>query len=68
MATRIFHSNIFTKVLFKDTLLSDSVKEKDQLENLAKTFEEIQDEESVKSIKNLEEREVKSTKRDMEEE
>ena len=41
---------------------------KEQLENLVKTFEEIQDEESVNSIKNFEEGEVKSTKRDIEEE
>ena len=54
--------------LVKNTLLSDNVKVKEQLENLAKTFEEIQDEESMKSIKNFEDEEVKSSKRDIEEE
>ena len=62
MARRLSHSDIFSKVLFKGTLLRDSVKVKEQLENLAKTFEEIQDKESVRSIKNFKEGEVKSTK------
>ena len=39
--------------LVKDALLSDNGKVEEQLDSLAKTFEEIQDEESVKSIKNF---------------
>ena len=35
---------------------------------MAKTFEETQDEEPMKSIKSFEEKKVKSTKRDIEEE
>ena len=53
--------------LVKDALLSDDVKVKEQLENLTKTFEEIQDVESVSSIKSFEEWKVKSHKRDLKE-
>ena len=49
--------------LVRDALLRDNGKVKEQLGNLAKTFEEIQDEESVKSIKNFMEEEEEERRR-----
>ena len=45
----------------RDALLSDDVKVKEQLKSLTKTFEEIQEVESMSSIKSFEEQEVLGT-------